>query len=100
MSAKKYTWAELVGTLIIPKDEISQNKYKAAIEYCYNFYCEDKNKFFTEAEVKFITEEISDEAAHKIQLAKNDLEQQQIKKDWPGVDAYVNDLLNRGPYPG
>lgn len=100
MSAKKYTWAELVGKLIIPKDELSQNKYKAAIEYCYNFYCEDKNKVFTDAEVKFITEEISDEAAHKIQLAKNDLEQQQLKKDWPGVDDYVESLFKRGPYPG
>jgi hypothetical protein len=100
MSTKKYTWAELISKLIIPKDDLSQNKYKGAIDYCYNFYCDNKNTLFSESEVKFITKEIQEEAEHKIRLAKQDLQQEDLRKDWPGVDAYVENLLKRGPYPG
>jgi len=102
MSTKKYSWAELLSTLIIPTDELSQTKYKAAIDYHHNFYCSnnDKNQVFSESEVKFIAEEIKDEAEHKIRLARQELEQEQLRKDWPGVDAYINNLINRGPFPG
>jgi hypothetical protein len=100
MSTQKYTWAQLITTLVIPSDKLSQTKFKAAIDYCYNFYCDDKNQVFSENEVKFIAKEIKDEAEHKIRLAHQDLEQEQLRQDWPGVDAYVEDLLNRGPYPG
>jgi len=100
MSAKKHTWAEVLSTLIIPADELSRTKYKAAIDYHYNLYCNNKDQVFSESEVKFIAEEIKDEAEHKIRLAQQDLEQEQLRKDWPGVDAYVENLFKRGPYPG
>ena len=100
MSAKQYTWIELIATLIIPSDELSQTKYKAAIDYCCNMYCNKKNQVFSEADMEFITEEIKEEEEHKIRLAQNDLQQQELRKDWPGLDSYVESLIARGPYPG
>ena len=99
---KPYTWKDIVSKLNIAiEDNIRNNQYRYAEQYFRNFYAGDNEKLkFSEEELKFILEEIIDEAEHKIRLYEMDERQKQLKKDWPDVDLYIENIINRGPYPG
>jgi hypothetical protein len=99
---KPYTWKDIVIKLNIQiEDNIRNNQYRYAEQYFRNDYDGDNEKSkFSEEEVKFILEEITDEAEHKIRLCQMDEEKKQLKKDWPDVDLYIENIINRGTYPG
>ena len=99
---KPYIWKDIVSKLNISiEDNIRNNQYRYAEQYFRNFYFGDNEKSkFSEADVKFILEEIIDEAEHKIRLYEMDERQKQLKKDWPDVDLYIENIINRGPLRG
>jgi hypothetical protein len=97
---KPYSWKDIVSKLNIAiEDNIRNNQYRYAEQYFKNFYDgNDEETSFTEKDVKFILEEIKDEAEHKIRLYEMDLDQKQLRKDWPDVDVYVENILNRSTF--
>ena len=105
MSDKKktkiYEWKYIVEKLNIPiEDNIRNNQYRKAEKYFEKWYMElNKNLKFSEDDVKYIINEIIDEAEHKINLITMDTNIADLKKEWPKMDEHVENLLNRGPYP-
>jgi hypothetical protein len=70
---KKYTWKYIIDTLIIPTGKLEELQYHYAIEYFCNFYSGYNARIlFPEESVKYIQNEIKDEAEHKIRLALNE----------------------------
>ena len=107
---KSYVWKDIVEKVNLEKisrknlnnqeETVINQYYNNAEEYYRNFYNGNNEKTkFSEKDMNAVIEEIIDEAEHKIRLFQNDEEQKQLRKDWPGVDNYIQSLLNRGPFP-
>lgn len=97
---KKYTWKHIIDTLVIPKDELDELCYEDAIDYYSNFYnSDDPSVIFSEENVKYIQEEIKEEAEYRIRLAKTDKKIKDLKASWPGLDDYIKSIGERGPFP-
>jgi len=97
---KKYTWKNIVEKIVIPPEYLNNEEYKDEYQYAIEYHCnlyygDNAGTLFTEKEVIDIITEIKEEAEHKIQLIKN----MQFHEDNPNISAYIQNLLNRGPYP-
>jgi len=79
MSSKKYDWNYIIEKIVIPSDKLSQTYYKSAMEYFCDFYKGHKGTKFSEDDARFITEEIIDEANHKIQLTRNQMDYEELQ---------------------
>ena len=97
---KKFTWKYIIDTLIIPRGEMEQLYYTYAIEYYCNFYSGDNPQIlFPEESVKYIQNEIKEDAEHKIRLALNEKTREALRKSWSGFDDYIEGLGTRGMPP-
>jgi len=98
--SKKYTWKHIIDTLVIPEGKLEQEHYYSAIDYFCNFYSGDNPQIlFPEESVKYIQAEIKEDAEHKIRLALNEKTREDLRKNWPGFDDYIEGLGNRGRPP-
>lgn len=96
LQVKKYSWKHIVDTLTLPSDEMKSLKYRYAIEYFCNFYSGDNPQLlFSDKDVKYIQNEIKEEAEHKIRLALNDKAREDLREVWPDLDDYINSLATR-----
>jgi len=97
---KKFTWKHIIDTLVIPMGALEQLHYNYAIDYYCNFYNGDNPQIlFPEESVKYIQNEIKEDAEHKIRLALNEKTREALRKSWPGFDEYIEGLGSRGRPP-
>jgi hypothetical protein len=89
---RKYTWAEIEETVTNGCSE-----YRNALEYVRE--CYDEKEFYTEDDMRFILNEIKDEAESKIQLRANSMLSQDLRDCWPNFDSVVNSIIKKGTYP-
>ena len=93
-------WPMNITTIFCYNKLLSFFQRNIAEEYFKNFYTEfAPNQKFSKSDVEFIVKEIIDEAEHKINLHEMDERHAQLRKDNPNIDAYIDSLFNRGPYP-
>ena len=69
--------------------------YHRACEYFRHFYCGDWGVNFPPKKALSIVEEIKQDAKFYLRLKLQEEEQDQLKKDWPRVDAYIERLCER-----
>lgn len=100
VSVKRFSWTDIVSRF---GDKATNIHFTHAIEYYCNFYSGDiqpERKRFTEKEVLEIIAEITDDAEHKMRLEQQEERARQLRIDWPNVDKYIENICNRGPFPG
>lgn len=100
MSVKEFSWTDIVSRL---GEKAKNIHFINAIDYYCNFYSGDiqpQRKRFTEKEVLEIIAEITDDAEHKLRLQQQEERARQLRIDWPNVDEYIQNICNRGPFPG
>jgi len=100
MSVKKFSWTDIISKL---GEKATNTHFVNAIDYYCNFYSGDiqpERKRFTEKEVAEIIAEITDDAEHKMRLEQQEERARQLRIDWPNVDEYIQNICNRGPFPG
>ncbi len=99
VSAQRFSWTDIVNKVANKENTHFIN----AIDYYCNFYSGDiqpERKRFTEKEVAEIIAEITDDAEHKMRLEQQKERARQLRIDWPNVDEYIQNICNRGPFPG
>lgn len=100
-NAKIYTWSVIVDQFMQSVTNYTEYKeeYDSAVDYYCNFYCADiPSMRYSQKDVQRIVEEMDDYAQHKIRLQKIEEAQAKLKKDYPGIDAYIESLDRRGPF--
>jgi len=89
---RKYTWAEIEAKVTNDCSE-----YRNALEYVRECYHE--KEFYTDEDVRFMLNEINDEAESKIQLRTNSMLSQDLRDCWPNLDSVVDSIIKKGSYP-
>ena len=98
---KIYNWSVIVDQFMQSVSNYTgyKEEYDNAVDYCCNFYCGDiPSMRYSEKDVQRIVQEMDDYAKYQIRLRKSDEAQAQLKKDYPGIDAYIESLDRRGAF--
>jgi N-glycosylase/DNA lyase len=78
-----------------PVHDVKYQMYADAEEYWENFYVYHPQQEFSEVEAVRILKEIEHDVAYKFRLHQQDLDREQLNKDFPWLESYLRALDRR-----
>ena len=91
-----FSWNNIVSSL---GEKATNIHFTQSIDYYSNLYSGDiepEKPRFTEENALRILKEITKDAEYTIRLVEQEKRMEELKKDWPNVDKYIESLCNRG----
>jgi hypothetical protein len=99
MNSNNYTWSQILVALDLDKGDKYYTISETIVNYFYDYYGADvPGRVFNYDEFNKIVNEIKKDIQYQIQLKKNEEDQDELKKEYPNIDKYLDKVCNHMGY--